>query len=91
MLFYTCFLFLVNVTIVQSFLLSRTIVSPCSVASSGLSAVDRTENNAFDLIDEGLRVTLSGELGIVQPNEIQNTSIPAAIRGEDIFVIAQTG
>ena len=91
MLLYTSFFLLAKVTIVRSFLLSPTIFFPHDVAFSRLSAVESTQNNAFDLIDKGLRVTLSEELGITQPNEMQNESIAAAIRGDDTFVIAQTG
>lgn len=48
-------------------------------------------DNAFDLLDSDLRENLSTELGILEPNEIQNVSIPIAIGGKDVSVIAQTG
>mmetsp|Transcript_48732 Transcript_48732/g.54529 ORF Transcript_48732/g.54529 Transcript_48732/m.54529 type:complete len:461 (-) Transcript_48732:103-1485(-) len=48
-------------------------------------------DNAFHLFDEALRESLYTELGIVKPNEVQNASLPIAMSGEDVFVVAQTG
>jgi superfamily II DNA/RNA helicase len=47
--------------------------------------------NAFDMIGEELQLSLSMQLGVLEPNEVQNSSLPFAVRGENIFVIAQTG
>lgn len=81
----------INVSTVHCFLGRTTTVSRFDLSSRGLSAVPQGQNNAFDLIDDGLRENLSNELDIIQPNEIQNLSIPIAIAGNDTFVIAQTG
>ncbi|OEU23028.1 P-loop containing nucleoside triphosphate hydrolase protein [Fragilariopsis cylindrus CCMP1102] len=47
--------------------------------------------NAFDMIGEELQHSLSMQLGVLEPNEVQNSSLPFAMRGENVFVIAQTG
>jgi ATP-dependent RNA helicase DeaD len=84
-------LVVLNASVIRAFIISPTDVSTLRVSFLGLAAAPQELNNAFDLIDDALRVTLSDELGIVQPNEIQNSSLPCAIRGDDTFVIAQTG
>ena len=83
------------------------IISPCSAGGRNFptlfatptqttSTDNKNDNvnytiNAFDHIDDDLRHSLSTELRIVEPNEVQNESLPLALGGEDIFVIAQTG
>lgn len=89
MLLSTTFLFLINASVIHGFVVAPT--TPTKVEFRGLAAVPRGPSNAFDLMDDALRVTLSEELGIVQPNEIQNSSLPIAFGGDDVFVIAQTG
>eukprot|EP00979_Chaetoceros_neogracilis_P010161 scaffold2394_cov181-Chaetoceros_neogracile.AAC.2 len=87
-------LFMMIASVIHGFLQSAPPIptSPLSVASLGLTAVPREINyNAFNLIHDALRENLSKELGIVQPNKMQNSSLPIAIRGDDTFVVAQTG
>jgi superfamily II DNA/RNA helicase len=84
-------LLVISASVVHGFLVAPKIVSPFDVTFRGLAAVPREVNNAFDLLDGGLREALSKELGIIEPNEIQNASLPITIHGNDTFVIAQTG
>ena len=81
----------INVSCIHCLLSSPKIASHFDVSIRGLAALPRDFNNAFDLLDGDLREKLSMELGILEPNEIQNMSIPIAIDGEDVSVIAQTG
>jgi superfamily II DNA/RNA helicase len=90
MFFLKAILVVINASVVHSFLRPPTI-SSFDVAFRGLSAVPQEVNNAFDLIDDALRQSLFKEFGIVQPNAIQNSSLPIAFGGNDTFVIAQTG
>jgi len=53
--------------------------------------IPTTTKNTFNLLSESLRNSLYKELGILEPNEVQNSSIPIAFRGEDVFIISQTG
>mmetsp|Transcript_9736 Transcript_9736/g.24266 ORF Transcript_9736/g.24266 Transcript_9736/m.24266 type:complete len:425 (-) Transcript_9736:1438-2712(-) len=81
---------LLNASVVKSFLVAPDVESRRDVPYRGLAAVPKP-NNAFDLIGNKLRENLAKELGILEPNEIQNCSLPVAISGNDTFVIAQTG
>mmetsp|Transcript_17255 Transcript_17255/g.35614 ORF Transcript_17255/g.35614 Transcript_17255/m.35614 type:complete len:430 (-) Transcript_17255:165-1454(-) len=81
---------LLNAPVVKSFLVVPDVESRRDVPLRGLAAVPKP-NNAFDLIGNELRENLAKELGILEPNEIQNCSLPVAISGNDTFVIAQTG
>lgn len=80
-----------NASVVHCFLGVRKIESRFDIALRGLRAVPQESYNAFDLLDDELRQNLSEELGILEPNEIQNMSLPIAIGGSDTSVIAQTG
>lgn len=81
----------INASCIHCLLSSPKIASHFDVSIRGLAALSRDFNNAFDLLDSDLRENLSTELGILEPNEIQNMSIPIAIDGKDVSVIAQTG
>ena len=85
-------LFVMGASVAQGFVCQPTIVSPSDnhFHYSHLRR-GRRLNNAFDLICETLREKLSTELGILEPNEIQDKTLPGAIHGNDTFVIAQTG
>ena len=80
-----------NALAIYGFLSRPKFKSRFDVTFRGLAAVPRESNNAFDLLEDELRRNLSKELGILEPNEIQNSSLPMAIGGNDTFVIAQTG
>ena len=78
--------------IVNGILIVPTKKSPRNFAFRGLAAMPRElSNDAFDLLDDELRKNLYEELGIIQPNIIQDTSLPVAFGGNNTFVIAQTG
>jgi superfamily II DNA/RNA helicase len=91
MLLLKAVLFAISASVAHGFLVTPKIVAPLDVVFRGLEALPRELNNAFDLLDDGLRENLSKELGIVEPNEIQNSSLPVTIHGNDTFVMAQTG
>lgn len=78
----------INASFVHCFLGAREIKSRFDVTIQGLRAVPQESSNAFDLLDDELRQNLSKELGILEPNEIQNMSLPIAIGGNDTSVIA---
>ena len=66
----------------------RAVACPALLATA---VHGNNNNNAFDLIGEDLQESLSTQLGIIEPNEVQNSSLPLAVRGEDVFIISQTG
>lgn len=91
MLLLKTILALVNASDAHSFLGSHKIESRPVASFRGHSALPHKPNNAFDLIGNELKQNLANELSIFELNEIQNTSLPIAIKGNDTFVIAQTG
>ena len=65
--------------IVNGILIVPTKISPRNFAFRGLVAMPQElSNDAFDLLDDELRGNLYEELGIIQPNIIQDTSLPGA-------------
>ena len=84
------FAFVINISILEAFLVKPSILPSVGVDFCALAAKPKIRN-AFDLVDEVLVEGLSKEFGILEPNEVQNSSLPIALRGDDVFVIAQTG
>ena len=61
------------------------------LAFRALTTTTARKSNSFDLIGDELQHALSNKLGILAPNEVQNSSLPLALQGQDVFIIAQTG
>jgi len=88
------FIFVLTFTTLQGFPFAPPISPHISFSSRKLlfpTLSVTPECNAFNLISEELQLSLSKQLGVFEPNEVQNSSLPSAIRGEDVFIIAQTG
>jgi len=89
--------FAINISILEAFLVNPSMLPSFGVDfCAKLAATPQRRGpeiirNAFDLVDEVLVEGLSKEFGILEPNEVQNSSLPIALRGDNVFVIAQTG
>ena len=66
-------------------------VAFCPRSSTFCVLSESNAPNAFDMIGEEMQLSLLNQLGVLEPNEVQNSSLPFAVQGENVFIIAQTG